>query len=188
MLLNQIATDDYIASRCCLLNGLLSQGYILAEQAVEKELKSILLLLLPKENLRDRKKFRQHVINDLINRIHEISSLNLSSFKYLGEVLSDIYELTRYPDNRLRASKSSWSMTSAVVDDLDEMFFSLVEESPMPKEVKFRSGIYVLAFDNQDPNSSTQYWALLDNKAFASRLFELEGTFKNVMNHLYPAE
>jgi hypothetical protein len=31
MMFHSIGANDYIASRCCLLSGLLSQGYILAD-------------------------------------------------------------------------------------------------------------------------------------------------------------
>ena len=46
-----IATQDYIAARCCLINGLFS-GLVLSAQAVEKYSKAYNLFLTPSKNTR----------------------------------------------------------------------------------------------------------------------------------------
>lgn len=185
MLLHKIATDDYVAARCCLFNGLLPQGYILAEQAMEKELKSLLLLISPKEDFRNRKIYRQHNLNDLLNRLHELSTIDLNSFVDLGTTLTEAYELSRYPDNKLAKTITSWSMSSSIIDDVDEMYFYLLERSIMPVEVKFRSSVYVLAFEESFINQKTKEWALYKNVAFGVRSHDLQMTYQNVLNHLY---
>src|SRR5688572_6077528 len=46
------ATEDYVAARCCILNGLFS-GFPLGAQAVEKMLKAFILYKAPATKVRD---------------------------------------------------------------------------------------------------------------------------------------
>jgi hypothetical protein len=55
------ATDDYVACRCCLLNGLFP-GLRLGAEAVEKLLKSFILFVNPKTDVRKEYKSWDHQI------------------------------------------------------------------------------------------------------------------------------
>lgn len=180
-----IANEDYIASRCCLLNGLLSQGYILAEQAIEKKMKSIIWILTPSMRFND-KKFRLHKLSHLIHYIHENSKIDLRHIEQLCETLSDIYEFARYPDSKISSKRSSWHFSVSIIHEVDEAFFNLIEVSPMPNEVKFVTGLYATALDTRRPHNRAQFWALNDNNAFKKRSQDLRYKHELVMNHLYP--
>ena len=105
--LHSIASDDYVSYRCLYLNEMLDQAYVLAEQAIEKELKLILLAINSEENMR---KFNNHRIEKLINRIQSLSDLGLDKFLVLGKRLSDTYEVFRYPDNKIGHMVTEWEV------------------------------------------------------------------------------
>ena len=77
-------------------------------------------------------------------------------------------------------------MSSSIIDDVDEIYFYLLERSIMPIEVKFRSSVYVLAFEENYINQRTKEWALYKNIAFDLRSHHLQMTYQYVLNHLYP--
>jgi HEPN domain len=185
MRLHSIASDDYIACRCCIINGLLSQGFILAEQALEKELKSILLLLNPKENI---KLFGSHKIEPIIQRIQGLQDLGLTRFQKYGKRLSDIYELSRYPDNKLKDKIDNWSISGHELEHIDEFFFYINERSPLPDEIKFRSGIYALVCDKNLNRHPGYHWAMIDNLAYIKREQYLVIRYNDATKHLYNAQ
>ena len=78
-------------------------------------------------------------------------------------------------------------MSSEIITEVDEMFFFLLDLSPMPQEMKFRSGIYILLLDTStNPLFNEHYWARHGNLAFESRRENLSKIFQEVMEHLYP--
>lgn len=63
------ATDDYIGARCSFLNGLITPGYVLSQQAIEKLLKSFIALLLPNERFPRNKKYPSHDLAPLVDTL-----------------------------------------------------------------------------------------------------------------------
>lgn len=178
-----IAVNDYIASRCCFFNSLLPQGYILAEQAIEKELKSILLLINPNENIR---RLPNHQITPIIEKIHSHSELDLSFYLEFGKRLSDIYELSRYPDNKLAERIKSFGMGTDEVDLVDQMYFHLDRITLIPDEIKYRSGIHAYLCDNNPIALKTfGKWILFKNKEHEKIKEQLRVKYKEVNLQLF---
>lgn len=178
-----IATEDYIAARCCFNNNFLSQGFILAEQAVEKMLKSILLFLSLNDNYR---KYSSHKIEPIIQRIQELRHLDLTKFQVFAKRLSDIYELSRYPDSKLSKKINSWGMSGDELHLIDKMYFHLQEILPIPDEVKYRSGLYHhLCETSGIMNSKHHYWATFNNKIFQQKKAYISKKYKEIYEHLY---
>lgn len=178
-----IAVNDYAASRCCFLNGLLSQGFVLGEQAIEKELKSILLLINPNENVRS---LPNHQIIPIIDKIHNQSELNLKPFLEFGKKLSEFYELSRYPNNKLSKVIKTWGMGSDEIDFIDEMYFYLDRITLIPDEVKYRSGIHAFFFDkNNFLQKAFGNWITIKNKEYKKVKGTFEEKYMEVRIHLF---
>src|SRR3989344_8199280 len=71
------ASDDYVASRCCILNGL-APGFILASQAIEKILKAIIFLETKRQTglKKDDKHNPFSLKNELTAKTKKYSELN----------------------------------------------------------------------------------------------------------------
>ncbi|WP_074406652.1 HEPN domain-containing protein [Aquimarina megaterium] len=177
--MRHIASEDYLGCRCCFFNGLLSPGFVLAEQAIEKELKSILLLLNPSENVR---KLGNHKIVPLLQKIENIKKLGLTKFEPLGNRLSNIYELSRYPDNKLNKEINHWTISGIEIVEIDEFFFFLNEVSPLPDELKIRSGIY--AYLSPKKKHTLNDWATMENKAYMARKESFEKRYEEFEEYL----
>lgn len=179
-----ISVGDYSAARCCYLNGLMQQGAILGEQAVEKILKGFLLRLN-----RDEKvgvKFRNHQLVPIIDRIQEIQDAGLDKFRSVAQRLSDLYEYCRYPDPKIRFDRLS--MSSEDVHELDILYFFIVQKFPIPLEIKYRTGIYAFIGEERKPpyGNPTAHWLTKDNKAFQELKGEIEQNYQRVLTHIYP--
>jgi len=171
---NGRADSDYIAARCCIINGLLSQGFVLAEQAIEKKLKSLLLLLNPLENV---KQYRNHQIEPLIKRIQILSDLGLNNYLTFGKKISDLFTLNRYPDHGLPIC--TYGMSSLELATFDEMYFYLMEISPLIDEIKYRISLYSwICIENNDITS--RYWATIQNKTYEAKKNEIQERFIEV--------
>lgn len=189
--LYSIASDDYIASRCCFYNSLTEQSYVLACQAIEKALKATLLCLNPNENLL---KFNNHKLIPLINRIESFGNYNFQNHLKIASKLWETYEMFRYPDNKLKGIYKRYSYGEEdEMDLIDSFFLELIELIKIPNEVKFRSGLYVsLCNDTIYENINQQkywenqkYWITHRNKTLANKVKELKDKFLLVKNHLY---
>jgi HEPN domain-containing protein len=172
------AADDYVAARCCLMNGLFT-GLRLASESVEKLLKAHLLFLNPSENVRQF----GHDIPKLGERLSELTGLQDSdSRKELLLRLKKHYD-TRYPDNAVDLKSKS----TGELREIDELVVELIEQMPIPAEVKFRSGLYVQLFITEmQPELATWWtpprWILSDNRALAPRLKALRQRCRAVLD------
>lgn len=180
-----ISVGDYSAARCCYLNGLMQQGAILGEQAVEKILKGFLLRLN-----RDEKvgvKFRNHQLVPIIDRIQELQDVGFDKFRSAAQRLSDLYEYCRYPDPKIRFERLS--MSSEDVHELDALYFFIAQKFPIPLEVKYRTGIYAFVGEEYKPpyGNPMVYWLTKNNKEFQALRGEIEQNYQTVLTHLYPA-
>lgn len=177
ILLRMIALDDYIACRLCMLNGLIPQGFIMAEQAIEKELKSILLIYNPNFDL---SKHRRHLLEPLIQKIQEIEDLGLSTFQSFCKRISDLYELERYPDNKLLENIKSWGASTIELHEIDELFFHINDVSPIHHDVKFHSGLYMKLFSKSQISHKDHNWLVANNKAFLNQQKELKQEYERI--------
>lgn len=152
MLLIHQATEDYISARCLLLNGLMP-GLTLASQSIEKYLKGFLLL---RDNTINPRQFSHNLV-DLFDNLKIISNFNWDTYDNLISRLRGHYQ-ARYPDNHDR----SMSMSTVELIEIDQLAINLVEQMPMPDEVKYRSGLYV---EVTDSNFTPINWAIKQNQA-----------------------
>ena len=165
-----IATQDYIAARCCLINGLFS-GLVLSAQAVEKYLKAYNLFLTPSKNTRKL----SHKVQDLAAEIYSLDpGLELSPHRELIKRLEAHYQ-TRYPDNL----GASTSQSTGEIHEIDTLIILVNKQMPIPLEVKLRSGLYSRLFHGKargyDSGCNDEYWLLRDNRALSIELQEIVG-------------
>jgi hypothetical protein len=120
------ATDDYVACRCCLLNGLFP-GLRLGAEAVEKYLKAFVLYGGGKITF-------THRISELVTAANSVQS----RFSGVGfeEVISRLerHYRQRYPnvpDFRRGAS-------TAELNEIDKFVLYIYESLPIPEVPKFR--------------------------------------------------
>ena len=124
------ATDDYVACRCCLLNGLFP-GLRLEAEAVEKYLKAFVLY---GDSSLDIRKYN-HRIKELASVASTLEpSFNALQFSHVFDRLETHYR-HRYPnvpDFRRDAS-------TAELVAIDEAVLHIYEDLPIPEIPKFRS-------------------------------------------------
>lgn len=182
--LYSIASEDYIAARCCFYNTLLEQSYVLACQAIEKVLKAFLLCLNPSENIR---KYNNHKLIPLMNKIEKLGGYNLEKHSKIASKLWETYEMFRYPDNKLEGVYKKYSYGDNEIDLIDSFFLELLELITIPDEVKFRIGIYVSLYEDSLVKNvpQQQHWATYKNKTLVKKNEELNNLFLIVRNHLY---
>lgn len=168
------ATDDYIGARCCLLNGLITSGYVLSEQAIEKLLKSFILLLSPNEKLS-----RKHILTPLMETLQEVSKIDLSRYANLFNVLTKAYPFLRYPTdpkNPHILESGITSLSTAVIDEVDDLFIFLYMRIPLPDKVKCRvSLLSLLLISRHNPSIE---WFIQFNEAYKNNINYFSKTFE----------
>jgi hypothetical protein len=170
-----IAGDDYVASRCCILNGLFP-GFVLACQAIEKLLKAFIYLETGNQPGHEHNPFK------LKEGLQEIQDYGLNKFDDLLKKLYDHYQ-DRYYDNKTSGKGALSSELNAV----DELWVYLIKLLPMPDEVKYRLRFFAELFDENSRKYWRFYeWAIKANKALSSNIDTMEGRYREVMQHLYP--
>jgi len=152
--------DDYIASRCLLINCLFT-GLVLAAQAVEKYLKGYILFF--EKDFRPKKSL--HHILTLADELQSYQDFGLSEYKPLFERLERHYE-TRYPDN----PNQSTYMGTEELDEIDSFIIHLNDSLPAPDEIKYGFGLYrklFIGIENNLPQGKLpqERWLLKDNYA-----------------------
>jgi HEPN domain-containing protein len=152
MLFIRQATEDYISSRCLILNGFLT-GLTLAAQSVEKYLKGFLLL---KDNTVSPHRLRHNFV-DLFGKLKTISNYQWDPYDNLISRLKGHYQ-SRYPDN----PDKSMRMSGSELVEIDLLILDLNEQMPLPDEVKYRSGLYVVIAESLFPYAQ---WAIEQNQA-----------------------
>jgi len=173
MALYNNAAQDYGACRCCLINGFFP-GFILGAQAIEKILKAFILL---HDNKVNPKSF-SHNLTKLVDEVQKNNDYGLARFLPLIRRLQIDYQ-TRYPDNPCKGASSS---TGQLVE-IDELIFYLIDQIPLPDEVKFKSGVYSMLFPG-NPNSPWHKWISIYNRTLTEFYGNLERRFVEIKNHL----
>ena len=131
----QLATDDYVACRCCLLNGVLRPGLRLGSEAVEKYLKAIILYKEPGY--------------PVIKYLHFLRKMSLKAsklepsfnpFQDFGETIDrlELHYSLRYP----KVTEFPYSASTAELARIDELVLYLYYSLPIPEVPKFRMNGY----------------------------------------------
>jgi hypothetical protein len=124
------ATDDYVACRCCLLNGLFP-GLRLGAESIEKYLKAFVLYGDPSRKV----KKHRHRIKDLALLASSLKpQFSAVQFGHVIDRLETHYR-HRYPDVRDFKRDAS---TSELVG-IDEIVLNISECLPIPEVPKFRN-------------------------------------------------
>ncbi len=169
------ASSDYVASRCCILNGLLRCGFVLSCQAIEKILK-VFIFLETKEKIK-----KGHNPFCLKEKLKETKDYKLDKFDNLLKRLYGHYQ-SRYHDNE----DSSRSKSSKELDEIDELWVHLIGAIPLPDEVKYRLRFFTYLFGEKSRKYYFDYyWAEKNNKALAKKIQEMKLKHKAVRQHLY---
>jgi hypothetical protein len=175
------AAQDYAATRCLLLNCLVS-GFAMGAQTCEKFLKAYLLLKKPELAVR---RFR-HSLTELSTRVDELSpALELWRFSALTERFQKYYNV-RYPDSPEERPKI---MNTVELFELDEFIMILNDNLDCPQVVKYRTGLYALVTFSLNPlcrPTPTEKWLKLNNKSLAKRWPQIESEYHEVMAALHP--
>ncbi len=176
-----VAAHDYAAARCLLINRMF-EGLVLGAQAIEKVLKSYLLLSDPQMPVRKL----NHSLPKLLLKIAPLHpELALERFTALVAKFYRHYQ-TRYPDN----PDASTSRTTADLRELDEIIVFLNEHLPCPRNVKYRTGFYYLTtFSLNSLNRALrpeEIWIKQDNHALIPLLTQINLNYFIVMKALHP--
>ncbi len=165
------ASDDYIASRCCILNGL-SSGFVLACQAIEKILKSFIYLETGEET--KLKGNDKHNPFKLKEELSKVKNYKLDKFDTFLKKLFDHYQC-RYYNNRTPGKGSC----SSELYEIDKLWVYLTEVLPIPDEVKYRLNFFAELFDeNSKKYWLNYYWAEKNNKALTKKIQEMQSPAK----------
>ena len=164
-LLRMVAAQDYVAARCCLLNGLLS-GFVLGAQATEKLLKAYVLALEPATDLKKLYHGNAAIAREC-NRLD--ASFDAQRFAALFDKQEQQFK-NRYPDNW----KGSHSEDTSELADLDDFVMYIEDRVSLPDAEKYRSGVFALMFESElrglPPHSfPAEPWLWNRNAALAAR-------------------
>jgi hypothetical protein len=174
------ACNDYAAARCLLFHGLMP-GFVLAQQAVEKLLKSFLQHAYPGthrfigKNALKPTSLPVNASHDLVAHAELVTSsfpsLDLTPLvknRELLERLSYLYD-QKYPDSDIALSHASTAWLHA----LDELFVPVALVAPVEASQRWRTGLYASAWPlalpsvGDHPNS---HWTRHQNAAFSRAL------------------
>ena len=173
------ARSDYLASRCCILNGLFS-GFRLASEAIEKILKAFIFLQTgAKSTLKGKDRHNPYLLKEELTASRPDSTLDSHD-----DLLLTLYEhfLSRYHDNPTSGKGAS----GEELPRIDELFLYLVETLPMPDEAKYRSAFFTDLCEENDRRYWRNYhWAMESNEALQKKMPSIERTYQQVHKHLY---
>lgn len=153
------SAEDYGAARCCLINGLFP-GFVMAEQAVEKLIKGILLTADPSFK---PKRGYGHDLAFLCAKLQETyPGISLSVFEDTIKMLQSCYD-GRYPDS----GTNSLAHTTAQLRSIDELYMYLDEQVPITGEMRLQIGALPLLYSAyvRITNIPACLWLLQGNEA-----------------------
>ena len=167
------ADQDYVAARCCILNGLFP-GFMLASQAVEKFLKALIVFEgKTTKNIHDPFKLKEC--------FKKVKDYDLDRYDSLLKKLSDHYK-ARYSDNKMDYKTNGASSEELV--DIDNLWTSLKEKLPLPNEVKFRTLFFSDLFD-ESPYWKNKFWIREKNGSLSGRIQLWEKIYKEIEDKPY---
>jgi len=167
-----VATGDYIAARCCILNALFP-GFVLASQAIEKLLKALIYLDGGGET-------KGHNPFDLKEKLKGLKNYNLDKYDGTLKKLYDHYQ-SRYHDNKTTGQGAS----REELPELDALWLDLIEKLPVPDEAKYRIAFFNFLID-PNPYWRNDYWLKSENKALAPKMDSIKAKYQEIDKHLSP--
>ena len=184
------ACSDYLAGRCCFVNGLLTQGLVLFQQAIEKLMKSAILYSNPEFNF-DTKKYKRHRIEDLIEPLQRVAKIELSDEHVnFCEKLTEAYTRFRYPEFPGKQNKihNSFSTQSSEIDKVDNLFFFIDERIDSNEYLKYFTSMYVSICEpvsRDHVNYANHYYITVRNKYVEENMADLKGKYKRANFEVY---
>jgi len=171
------ASKDYVAARCCTFNGLVSVGFILACQAVEKILKAFIYL----ENGEQMK--QGHNPYKLKEKLKTLRDYKIDRYDTLLKKLYDHYLARYYEDCRRHEDGTSGACSDELME-IDKLWLELVRRLPIPDEVRYRSKFITDLFEN-NPYWNNRYWITTKNRALKKQISAMQKRYKEVFQYLY---
>ena len=171
------AGDDYIAARCCILNGLFP-GFTLASQAIEKILKAFIYLESKKEIKRGHNPLK------LKEDLKKLKDYGLDKYDNLLKKLYDHYLSRYYEDDPGHHEDGTSGASSEELIEIDKLWLELIEKLPMPNEVKYRMKFFADLFED-NPYWNNKYWITIKNQALKKQISTMEKRYKEVFQYLY---
>ena len=172
-----VATDDYVACRCCLLNGLFP-GLRLGAEALEKYLKAFVLYADPSLDIRKY----NHRIRDLASVASGLEPrFDAVQFRQVIDRLETHYR-RRYPNVRDFGRDAS----TAELVGIDEVVLHVCEYLPIPEAPKFRNyGYFFFVFCPWTPvKDPHKKWLEQDNVALQRAKASLAQRYQAVEEQL----
>ncbi len=171
---------------CCLsllCPNTLHTGFRLGSEAVEKLLKAFIFLKAgARTKLRGNDRHNPYLLKEELKAVHPDSKLD--AYDALLHKLYDHYQ-SRYFDNIVTGKGAS----SEELPQIDELFIYLIETLPMPDEVKCRTMFFTILCEERIRQHWRSYhWATVHNRALGGKMETIERTYKQVLEHLYPAK
>jgi hypothetical protein len=170
------SADDYIASRCLILNILFFSGFPLFSQSVEKMLKAYIHLETGRPTtLRGPDRHNPYLLKE---ELQGHKDYGLSQFDAILKKLYGHFQ-QRYHDN---PDKSN-GMGGNELDGFDELWMYLFDAVPFPVQIKYRLTFTHRMFESKSFTPQYSLWATLANKAMAPKLKEMEEAHFAVEKH-----
>jgi hypothetical protein len=177
------AVNDYASARCLLLNGLFG-GLVLAQQALEKLLKSYLTIEHPGRTKFIGKKDALALPSLDVNPSHDLVAhwrLAEKSFPHhlaLDQSQQDLIANlsycfhSKYPGvvTPLKSKTTAW------LDELDRIFVSWALGVPLSNEERWRSGLYIFVWNDVIPSEDNPLdtcWIRDRNYAFSAAFMHM---------------
>jgi len=174
MILYMDASLDYIAGRCCMINGIFFRGHSLICEAIEKSLKAIYFIKNKKYHSE-----RRHNLLNLKKDLH--SSLFLDKYSTLLGFLTDAHK-TRYTESKGDFPKAYSSIYTASdhLDEIDCLWMDIFDNLEAPDEIKYRLAFFPSSLVMKiTENYST--WLTVRNKTLSSRYNSLVKKCREIM-------
>lgn len=164
MVLYSDATLDYIAGRCCMVNGIYYRGHSLICESIEKAMKSIYFV----ENESAHK--AKHNLGSIKKDIKNNKFLN--KYDKLLSFLTDAHK-TRYAESvaNFPQPHSSVYTSKDYLEEIDFLWLDIFDNLPMPDDIKFRIAWFIPSLITK--NQSFYVWITVGNKAISPRLENL---------------
>lgn len=149
------ATDDYVACRCCLLNGLFP-GLRLGAEAVEKYLKAFVLFANPSIDVKQY----NHRIKTWASKASGLKpGFEPTQFSLIIDRLETHYR-NRYPN----VPNFKRNASSGELIGIDEFVLHICDSLPIPEVPKFRNyGYFFFVFCPWNPAMPYRIWLERDN-------------------------
>jgi hypothetical protein len=168
-----VATNDYAAARCCILNGLFP-GFMLASEAIEKLLKAAIFLESGEEMKSNHNAFA------LKEKLKQSKDYGLDKYDDQLNKLFDHYQ-SRYHDNPTTGKGAS----SEELPQIDALWLELMEKLPIPDEVKYMTAFFS-HLANPNPFWRNDHWLKFENQALSPKLDSIRAKYLEIKRHLHP--